>query len=135
MRKVLWKIIITTLILLYPYLAYKGIQQGIVWFAPSVIASLYFFQAFKAKTKQIRSQKIVLVLLLLVGTVYYQDLIAKLIPVIIQLNLMLFFGKTLLSGKGPSLIERFAQLDFPQIPPLLSQYCRYLTIIWTIFCY
>ena len=91
MRKVLWKIIITTLILLYPYLAYKGIQQGLVWFAPSVIASLYFFQAIKAKTIQIRSQKIVIVLLLLVGTVYYQNLMAKLIPVIIQLNLMLFF--------------------------------------------
>jgi uncharacterized membrane protein len=133
MRKVLWKIIITTLILLYPYLVYKGIQQGLVWFAPSVIASLYFVQAIKAKTIQIRSQKIVIVLLLIVGTVYYQNLMAKLIPVFIQLNLMLFFGKTLLIGKGPSVIERFAKLSFPQIPPLLSQYCRYLTLIWTIF--
>ena len=133
MCKVLWKIILTTLILLYPYLVYKGVQQGVAWFAPAVITSLYLFQAIKADTIQIRSQKILLVVLLLVGTVYYQNLMAKLIPVIIQLNLMLFFGKTLLNGKGPSLVERFAKLSFPQIPPLLSRYCRYLTLTWTIF--
>ena len=133
MLKYLFKLIFASLILFYPYLVYKGINQGVLWLTPVVIAGFYFFQALKANEINTRTQKFSIVLLLLVGSIYFQNLKAKLIPVIVQLNLMLFFGKTLLNGKGPSLIERFAKLSFPQIPPLLSRYCRYLTFIWTIF--
>ncbi|MCF7970576.1 MAG: hypothetical protein K9L22_05360 [Methylococcaceae bacterium] len=133
MKVVLRSIISSALFLLYPYLVYKGIQEGVVWFAPAMIASVYLLQAIKAKTARVRFNNLDIVFLLLLGSIFYQDLVAKLIPIFIQLSLMNFFGKTLRKGKGPSLVERFASLDFPEIPPVISRYCRHLTILWTGF--
>lgn len=133
MQTILRGIISSIIFLLYPYLVYRGVQEGVVWFAPAAIASIYLYQAVKATKKQVRIQKTGIVLILFLGAVFYQDIMAKLIPIFIQLSLMLFFGKTLLKNKGPSLVERFALLEFPDIPPVLSRYCRHLTIMWTGF--
>ena len=133
MRNILRSIISSIVFLLYPYLVYRGVKEGIVWFAPAAIASIYFYQAVKARTRRVRIEKTGIVVILFLGAIFYQDLMAKLIPIIIQLSLMLFFGKTLLKGKGPSLVERFAQLEFPNVPPVLSRYCRHLTMLWTGF--
>ncbi len=133
MKVVLRSIITSVLFLLYPYLVYRGIQEGVVWFAPAIIASLYLFQAIKAKSTRVRFNNLDIVFLLFLGSIFYQDLVAKLIPIFIQLSLMSFFGKTLRQGKGPSLVERFASLDFPEIPPVISRYCRHLTMLWTGF--
>jgi len=133
MQAILRGVISSLFFLLYPYLVYRGVKEGVVWFAPAVIASIYFYQAVKARSRGVRVQKIAIVIILFLGAIFYQDLMAKLIPIIIQLSLMLFFGRTLLKGKGPSLVERFAQLEFPDIPPVLSRYCRHLTIMWTGF--
>jgi uncharacterized membrane protein len=133
MKKVLRGIISTLLFLLYPYLVYRGIEEGIVWFAPAMIAGFYLWQALQAKNARVCFKNLDIVFLLILGTVFYQDLIAKLIPIFVQLSLMDFFGKTLRKGNGPSLVERFASLDFPEIPPVVSQYCRHLTIMWTGF--
>ena len=133
MKIVLRSIISAIVFLLYPYLVYRGVQEGVVWFAPAAIASIYFYQAVKARKRRVRLQKLGIVIMLFLGAIFYQDLMAKLIPIIIQLSLMLFFGKTLLRDKGPSLVERFAQLEFPNVPPVLSRYCRHLTMLWTGF--
>jgi len=132
--KTLLRIIISIMVfLLYPYLVYRGVQEGVVWFAPAAIASVYFYQAVNARSRKIRIQKLAIVLMLFVGAIYFQDTVAKLVPIIIQLSLMLFFGKTLLPNKGPSLVERFASLEFPVMPPVLMRYCRHLTVMWTGF--
>ncbi|MBT6419574.1 MAG: hypothetical protein HOK14_04425 [Gammaproteobacteria bacterium] len=132
--KTLLRIIISIMVfLLYPYLVYRGVQEGVVWFAPAAIASVYFYQAVNARNRKIRIQKLAIVLMLFVGAIYFQNTVAKLVPIIIQLSLMLFFGKTLLPNKGPSLVERFASLEFPVMPPVLMRYCRHLTVMWTGF--
>lgn len=133
MKKVLRGIISTLLFLTYPYLVYKGVEAGVVWFAPTMIAGFYLWQALHAKDVRACFKNLDNVLLLILGTIFYQDLAAKLMPIFIQLSLMDFFGKTLRKGKGPSLVERFASLDFPEIPPVISRYCRHLTIMWTGF--
>jgi len=135
MRVILRNIFSSIIFLLYPYLVYRGVQEGVVWFAPTVIATFYLYQAVKARKRRVRMQKIGIVLILFLGAAFFQDLMAKLIPVIIQLTLMVFFGKTLLKGKGPSLVERFARLEFPDVPmpEVLIKYCRYLTVMWTSF--
>ncbi len=134
LMQTVFRVLISSLLFLaYPYLVYKGVQEGLVWFAPAVIASIYLYQAINAQKTQRRVQKLGVVVFLLLGTFFYQDVIAKLLPIFIQFSLMLFFGKTLLKDKGPSLIERFASIDFPYVPPVLSRYCRQLTFIWTGF--
>lgn len=123
----------TLVALLYPYLVYQGIQAGVVWFAPMMIIGLYLYQAVHTTEAKVRFTKGGIAGVLLIGVFFYQALTAKILPVAIQLMLMHFFGKTLLKEHGPSLIERFVRLEFPEFPPGIPEYCRLLTVIWTGF--
>ncbi|NOQ64688.1 MAG: hypothetical protein GQ582_09275 [Methyloprofundus sp.] len=132
-RVILRSIIIGTFFAFYPYLVYKGVQAGVVWFAPILIATLYLYQAVIAKNRRVRVKNLALVSILLAGCFYFPALMAKLIPIFVQFSLMLFFGKTLFKSKAPSLVERFAEIDFPEIPPVVSRYCWYVTLMWASF--
>jgi uncharacterized membrane protein len=125
------KIIASSIFLLYPYLVYRGIQGGMVWLAPAIIATLLFIQALRATDSRVKSKKITLASLLLLGMLFFQSFTAKLIPTLIQLALMHFFGKTLI--KGPPLVERFVRLEFADVPDEIVRYCRQLTVLWTGF--
>ncbi|MCK5830834.1 MAG: hypothetical protein KAH20_11090 [Methylococcales bacterium] len=133
MLKAIKGTIITCLFIAYPYLIYKGIENGLSWIAPTIFATIYFVQALAAKSTQLRVKKIIIAITLMLGAYYLQTITAKIIPVLIQLMLMYFFGRTLLEGKGPPLIESFARLEFPEFPEYVSPYCKKLTIIWTSF--
>jgi uncharacterized membrane protein len=121
------------LFLAYPYLVYRGMESGMVGLAPAVFAGIYLFQAFTATKLKVRTYKILIAIVLLLGAYYIQSITAKVLPVLIQLMLLYFFGRTLLKGKGPSLIESFVRLEFPEFPPGISEYCRQLTVLWTGF--
>jgi uncharacterized membrane protein len=126
-------IISTCLFLAYPYLIYRGIESGMVWLAPAIFSGIYLLQSFAARNVKIRIYKALVSIVLLLGAYYLQTITAKVLPVLIQLMLMYFFGRTLLKGKGPSLIESFVRLEFPEFQPGISEYCRQLTIMWTGF--
>ena len=126
-------IVATCLFLAYPYLVYRGIESGMVWLAPAIFSGIYLLQAFAARNMKIRLYKGLIAIALLLGAYYLQTITAKVLPVLIQLMLMFFFGRTLLKGKGPSFIESFVRLEFPEFPPGVSEYCRQLTILWTGF--
>ena len=133
MPGIIKSIVATCLFLAYPYLVYRGIESGMVWLAPAIFSGIYLLQAFTARNMKIRIYKGLIAIALLLGAYYLQTITAKVIPVLIQLMLMFFFGRTLLKGKGPSLIESFVRLEFPDFPPGVSEYCRQLTILWTGF--
>ena len=126
-------IIATCLFLTYPYLVYRGMESGMVGLAPAIFSGIYLFQAFSARKVKIKIYKTLIAIALLLGAYYLQTITAKVLPVLIQLLLMYFFGRTLLKGKGPSFIESFVRLEFPEFPPGISEYCRQLTILWTGF--
>ncbi|MGR9053438.1 MAG: hypothetical protein ACU84J_12390 [Gammaproteobacteria bacterium] len=126
-------IVAVCLFLAYPYLVYRGISEGLVWLAPSIFAGIYLWQAVKARRVGIRIYKASVTVGLMLGTYFLQSFTAKVMPVFIQLMLIYFFGRTLLKAKGPSLIERFVRLEFPEFPPGVSEYCRQLTWLWTLF--
>lgn len=123
----------TCLFLAYPYLVYRGMESGMVGLAPAIFSGIYLFQAFAARAVKIKIYKALIAIALLLGAYYLQTITAKVLPVLIQLLLMYFFGRTLLKGKGPSFIESFVRLEFPEFPPGISEYCRQLTILWTVF--
>ena len=133
MIKIIRPLITTLFVLLYPYLVYLGMQQGVVWFAPLLFSGIYARQAWKATHSKLRLIKISIALGLLVGTVFFQAFTAKIMPIFIQVVLFHFFGRTLFEDKGPPLIERFVRLEFPEFPPGIKEYCRQLTILWTGF--
>jgi uncharacterized membrane protein len=119
--------------MIYPYLVYRGIESGMVWIAPAIFSGIFLMQSFAARKVKIKIYKALLAIGLLLGAYYLQTVTAKILPVLIQLMLMYFFGRTLLKGKGPPFIESFVRLDFSEIPPQLLRYCRQLTILWTGF--
>jgi uncharacterized membrane protein len=126
-------IFISCLFLLYPYLVYRGIESGKVWIAPAIFSAIFLKQAFTTQNIKIKIFKVLIAIGLLLGAYYLQTITAKVLPILIQLILMYFFGRTLLKNKGPSFIESFVRLEYPVFPPEISEYCRLLTIIWTAF--
>jgi len=126
-------IIATCLFLAYPYLVYRGIESGMVGLAPAIFSGIFLLQAYATRDVKIRIYKVLIAIVLLLGAYYLQTITAKVLPVLIQLMLMYFFGRTLLKGKGPSFIESFVRLEFPEFQPGISEYCRQLTILWTGF--
>ena len=130
---VIKSIVVTSLFLAYPYLVYRGIESGMVWVAPAIFSGIYLMQSIGASNVKIKIYKALISIGLLLGAYYLQTITAKVLPVLIQLMLMYFFGRTLLKGKGPSFIESFVRLEFPDFPSGVSEYCRQLTIIWTVF--
>lgn len=131
MAGILKIVLVTGLFLVYPYLVYRGIESGMVWLAPTVFSGIYLVQAISAQRFKIKIYKATLALGLLLSAYTLQSLTAKIMPVFVQVMLMMFFGRTLLKGNGPSLIERFVRLEFPEFPPGISDYCRQLTLVWT----
>ncbi len=117
----------------YPYLIYIGIESGRVWVAPAIFAALFLRQSFLAKNTQTRVLKACLAIVLILGAYYLQTLTAKVLPVFIQLMLMYFFGRTLFKNTGPPFVESFVRLQFPEFPAAIGQYCRQLTLVWTVF--
>ena len=58
-------------------------------------------------------------------------LAVKAYPAAVSLAAATVFGATLLYP--PSLIERFARLREPDLPPTAQSYCRKVTIVWTVW--
>ncbi|MCK4842073.1 MAG: hypothetical protein KAT04_09355 [Methylococcales bacterium] len=126
-------IFITCLFLTYPYLIYRGIESGIAWISPAIFSGIFLMQSLTAKSIKTKLFKACLSIALLLGAYYLQTVTAKVMPVLIQLMLMYFFGRTLLEHKGPPFIESFVRLQFPDFEPGIVEYCRQLTIMWTLF--
>lgn len=131
MTVILRSVAATLLFLVYPYLAYIGMQNDIVWFAPLLVSAMYLNQALKAQSSRIKLMKLGIAVVMILGALFLQALTAKLLPIFIQLMLMHFFGRTLIDG--PTLIERFVRLEFAEFPAEIVDYCRQLTWVWTIF--
>jgi len=119
----------TLLALGYPLLVYLAITNGFSWIFPIVI-SVIFFQRFRAGGDLALFYGLV-ALLLLCGAIFFQNISAKMIPVLIHTSMFLVFYGSLRTES--SLIERFARLDFPVLPPGVADYCRKVTWVWTGF--
>ncbi len=126
-------VIVSGLFVAYPLLIYIAIQQHMAWVAPALFSALYLLQAIKVRRIKTKLYKTLVAIALLLGAFYLQTITAKAMPVLIQLMLMWVFGRTLLKNSGPSFIERFVRLEFPEFPPGVSGYLRNLTLLWTLF--
>ncbi|RZJ26488.1 MAG: hypothetical protein EON85_12305, partial [Brevundimonas sp.] len=68
----------------------------------------------------------------LVGVALFdQELSVRLYPAFMNAAMFLAFAQTL--WRGPSMIERFARMTDPDLPPSGVVYTRVVTMIWTGF--
>jgi len=71
-------------------------------------------------------------LLLAVPALFWNALLPlKLYPVAISIGMLSLFGASLL--RPPSIIERFARLQDPELPPFAIAYTRRVTQVWCLF--
>ena len=129
MKKIAQSIVVTLLVLGYPILVYFAITHGVSWVFPLVVGILFVRRSFAGGDSALMFG--VIALLLLVGAIFFQNISAKMIPVLIHTSMLLVFYGTLRTES--SLIERFARLDFPVLPPGIAEYCRKVTWVWTGF--
>lgn len=59
------------------------------------------------------------------------ELLLRFYPALVNLGLLIAFGATLVSG--PSMIEKFARLGKPDLPPEAVIYTRHVTWVWCGF--
>lgn len=127
---------LTLLLVLYPLLVYFGLQQ----FGPKVLALLLLLMALgKLMLAQATRQPLGNGLWLLVAAAAAGGLTLmsgsilglKSYPVIVNLVMLLMFGASL--WQPPSMIERFARLQNPDLPPHAIGYTRKVTWVWCGF--
>jgi uncharacterized membrane protein len=53
------------------------------------------------------------------------------VPVLVNLTLLVTFARTL--GRGPSMIEALARLQYGTLAPGAEAYCRRVTVVWCAF--
>ncbi|WP_184053058.1 hypothetical protein [Paraburkholderia sp. MM5384-R2] len=59
------------------------------------------------------------------------ELLLRFYPSLVNLGLLIAFGATLV--RGPSMIEKFARLGSPDLPPGAVRYTRRVTQVWCVF--
>jgi len=129
LTKLIKSIAVTLLVLGYPLLVYMAITNGVSWIFP-VVVGVIFFRRFRAGGESSLFYGLV-ALFLLGGAIFFQNISAKMIPVLIHTSMFLVFYGSLRTDS--SLIERFARLDFPELPPGIAEYCRNVTRVWVVF--
>jgi uncharacterized membrane protein len=59
------------------------------------------------------------------------ETLLRLYPASISLSMLILFGVTLI--RPPSMVERFARLEQPELSPARVRYTRHVTEIWCLF--
>lgn len=114
----------------YPFINYALQRYQCSAFIPFVLSIFVVSRALKFEDKLRRYGLIAVALMLVIGALFFSRIASQLFPVMIYLVLIWFFGRTLIHP--PSLIERFVKLQFTDIPADVLDYCRRLTVIWTL---
>ena len=134
----LLKIAVAVVVLLYPIAIYFGLQQFEPKYLALSLAALVVLRASITKSPIIKAVKglwaIILVAGLSVAAFSFfsnSDLGLKLYPVIISLGFLVVFAYSL--SQPPTIIERLARLQEPDLPPAGVAYTRKVTHVWCVF--
>lgn len=125
------------LILAYPIVTHIGVVTNQPWLIWAIFGLIFFWVLW---TIQYKSPAIKL-LSVVSGTLIFAGLLVVAMdqftvfyfpPILISASLLLFFGKSLLSGATP-LITQFATMVHGVLDKRLANYTRIVTIVWTVF--
>ncbi len=131
--KKLATLIISISFVVYPFLVYWGLNR----FSPRGLAAVLLALVMVRAAHAAGRRGYVLLLLAMSVVVFAPVLIFNdgqyllYVPFIINMSLLFVFGSTIL--KPPALIERFARLEMPDLPPSAVAYCRNVTKVWCAF--
>ncbi|MBN2342645.1 MAG: septation protein IspZ [Deltaproteobacteria bacterium] len=133
----IFTIVLSVLFVAYPVLIYFGITT----FSPAIVSAfvLMLLGVRLAVTWKISAAKIRPLLPLTlaaavpatVSLVFNNEHALLLVPALVNAVLLSLFATSMV--RGPTMIERFAALEEPEITPRISAYCRKVNVIWCVF--
>jgi uncharacterized membrane protein len=125
--------IIGLLTLLYPFVVYFGAQYLEPWKIAGLLVILLGIRLMASVAVKHWSSPLLLVGMLYFGFAIWSDKLFTLrfYPVIANVAVLLLFSWSLCSP--PSLVERIARLQHPDLPPEGIVYTRRVTQIWCVF--
>jgi uncharacterized membrane protein len=125
--------VIGLLTLLYPFAVYFGTQYLEPWKIAGILVLLLAIRLMASVAIKHWSSPLLLVGLLYFGFAIWSDelLTLRFYPVIANVAVLLLFSWSLYSP--PSLIERIARIQHPDLPPEGIAYTRRVTQVWCIF--
>lgn len=135
---ILLKITIAMVILLYPIAIYFGLQHLEPKHLALALGVLVILRALLTNNQLLKAVKGLWVVILIAGLgvsslSYFNNtqLGLKLYPVIITASFLIVFSYSLL--KPPSVIERLARLQEPDLPEEGVIYTKKVTLVWCVF--
>lgn len=138
MTKMLLNLCLSLLLLLYPLWVYMGLQQGAVLALPVGLGLLFGLRflamrrwrhaAIKPLTRLAAVGALLGMTLSLLSLVLKEQRWLLWYPVGMNLMMLLAFGLTLC--RPPSMIEWFARIKTPVLPPSGVRYTRHITYCW-----
>jgi uncharacterized membrane protein len=92
---------------------------------------LRFRKADKEHLSAVLRVPLIILALLLLGAIFDDQRFVLAMPVLISLALFATFGASLRGG--PTMIERFARMQEPELSDAQVAHCRQATIAWSVF--
>ncbi len=117
------------LVAAYPLIIYFLLTHSAAWLGAALVFSLILWKIHR-RDDWLWWLAGLSVLMLLTTSLFGIDAIPKMSPLLIHMGLFYIFSQSL---KDKPLIEQFARLDFPELPPEIEAYCRQLTVLWSGF--
>ncbi len=133
------KALLAILALIYPLLVYYGLLHfSVQWVGIALavfLAARVLVLRKKLGDEQLKQSlfpALLLAILCALASVFLNQAGAlKLIPTVINVAFLMGFATTL--WKPPSMIERFARLQEPQLSKPAIRYTRQVTLVWCVF--
>ena len=128
-KNILSGVLLTVLIVAYPLIVYYFLVNDLPLLGAGMVLLIGIWK-LKQRDDWLVWAAAILALAVLIGYLLGPGFISKLSPLFIHISLFYLFGTSL---RSTPLIEQFARLDFPELPPGIAEYCRGLTKVWTGF--
>ena len=139
MGQVAAKILTAALLLAYPALVYFGLATmetrslaAIMAVVGLIILVVRLPSASRQHLRSLVVSPAVVILLAASSAIFDAPDAMLLLPVLVNAGLLVTFGWTLRKGAMP-MIERFARLLDPNLPPAVVAYTRRVTAAWCVF--
>ena len=137
MRKVIRLACILALAI-YPFAVYLGERYVSPRYIGLALAFLLSCRFLLLQENNTRELKVLAIAITLAGVIFSlsaaivnNNLLIKLYPLTINIFMLSIFGYSLINP--PTMIERFARLLQPNLPPAVIAYTRKVTIVWCLF--
>ena len=127
--KLVTGVLITVLIVAYPLIVYYLLANDLPLLGAAMVFAIVVWK-LKNRDDWLKWATVLLLTTVVVGYILGPGFISKLSPLFIHLSLFYLFSSSL---RTTPLIEQFARLDFPELPPGIAEYCRQLTKVWAGF--